>query len=381
MHIAFVTIDDPDDVSSWSGTSYFMPRALREAGCEVTMIGPLRTPYPPAVAARKLQALLQGRRYLGDRHPAVQRAWARQAARRIRRSGAQAVLTPSSMPVAQLKIDLPVVLWTDATIASMLGFYERFTNLSKACLRHAHDAERRALQGAAVAAFSSQWAADSARTDYGVDSERLHVVSFGANLTEPPTVEQVESMLAARSNRSVDLLLVGVEWQRKGVPLAIEAVRLLRERGYHARLTVVGCEPAAGQRVPEWVQIAGFISKHTDAGRAQLHELFASHHLLILPSLAECTAITFCEAYAYGVPCVASDVGGTRSVIVDGQTGVVVAAGDNGSGYADAVAAMVATPDRYREFAWRSRREFEKRCNWEHAGRVMCGLIERAAAH
>ena len=62
--------------------------------------------------------------------------------------------------------------------------------------------------------------------------------------------------------------------------------------------------------------------------RADLGQFLPHLDLMVLPSFTEGLPVVLLEAYAAGVPCVATAVGGTPEVIEDGKTGYLVPSGD-----------------------------------------------------
>ena len=71
--------------------------------------------------------------------------------------------------------------------------------------------------------------------------------------------------------------------------------------------------------------------------------LLAALDVLVVPSLSEASGLIAIEALALGVPIVASSVGGLPEVVVDEETGLLVAPGD-AAGIARAVARLLADP-------------------------------------
>ena len=53
--------------------------------------------------------------------------------------------------------------------------------------------------------------------------------------------------------------------------------------------------------------------------------------VFVLPSRAEGISNTILEAMASGLPVIATDVGGNRELVVDGETGFLVPSGDAGA--------------------------------------------------
>lgn len=117
--------------------------------------------------------------------------------------------------------------------------------------------------------------------------------------------------------------------QEKRVDVLIDAfVRLLRERPT-ARLFIAGEGPDQarlhGQVVTQRVDRVRFLGL---LPKADVHRLLAGADLLVLPSRFEGFPMVALEALAYGVPVVASDVGGIREMLGDGLERFIWRSGD-----------------------------------------------------
>jgi glycosyltransferase involved in cell wall biosynthesis len=373
--IAYACRFDPRDVRAWSGTPFHMVHALDNAsGGEVRRIGPLRERLRVACAAPALVARVRRRAHLLDREPLLLRSWGRQVSAAARAAGVGTVVSPSSLPVAHLAPGPRLAVWTDATFAGLLDFYPSFTGLTRRQLRAGHDTERRMLDRADLVAYSSEWARRSAIEDYGADPDRVHVVEFGANLQDLPSTEEAEEVIASRAEEPLRLLLLGVGWFGKGAHVAVEVAEQLVARGIATELDIVGCLPPDGTSLPSFVHVHGFQSKQEPAGRARLDQLLRRAHVSILPTSFDCTPISFVEAFAYGVPCIAPDIGGIDAVIEDGRSGLLVPAGSDASAYVDAlVDAGLAS------LARGARAEFDRRFQWNRSAARVLELLDQLA--
>ena len=144
----------------------------------------------------------------------------------------------------------------------------------------------------------------------------------------------------------------------KGLDVFAETMEVLRRRDVPHRVLVVGEGPAHAffaENCPEAVFV-GF-QKGPDLGRA-----VASMDMLLNPSVTETFGNVTLEAMACGIPVVAARATGSTSLVKDGVTGRLVTPGD-AEGFADAVAAYVASPElreahgaageaRSRDYSW-----------------------------
>ncbi len=373
MRIAFASIADPNDIAAWSGTIYHMYHGLREHGVDVLKIGPLRS--RAEVLARVKSGFYQtirGLRYDRFREPAVLQELARQIAQQMRGQDIQAVLSPSSLPLAYLDVDIPQVLWTAATFGGLQDFYPEFTNLARETERKGNITESRSLRTCAAAIYSSDWAARSARDLYRIDPAKLLVVPFGPNLECTLDARAARRVVAGKRTDACNLLFLGVDWKRKGGPLALATAERLNQSGLPTRLLIAGCEPPAG--MPDWVERFGFISKLTTVGRQDLIALLLRSHFLMLPSQADCTPCAFSEANAYALPVLTAHVGGIPTVVRDGVNGRTFPADAGPEPYAAAIQELFADPRRYRAMAMAAYQEYATRLNWPTA---IARVVER----
>ncbi len=121
------------------------------------------------------------------------------------------------------------------------------------------------------------------------------------------------------------LLYVGrlLEW--KGLDLAIQALRRLRDRGVPARFTIVGDGPAQGMltRLAAELGVAEYMRWVPWMPHDQLHEHYYQHDVMLFPSLRDSGGMVVLEALAHGLPVVCVDCGGP-AVIVNQRCGRVV---------------------------------------------------------
>ena len=378
MKLAFISQDSSLDVGSWSGIPYHMGRSLEDADHQIVHISPLREKWTYALKAKKaFFSAVTGREYLRDREPLVLESYARQVIERLT-DDVDVVFSPSTIPIARLRCEQPIVFWTDAAFAGMVDFYPSFSRLT-AESRSAGDAmERSALERCALAIYSSAWAAETAVSYYGADPGKVKVVPFGANVEESPSPESIESIIDSRPTDRCHLLFNGVDWWRKGGDVAVAVARELNERGLETKLTVVGVPAGTAPALP-FVRELGFVNKESSSGRRLIENVLTEAHFLILPSRAETFGIVLCEANAFGVPCLTTNVGGIPTIVRDDVNGHTFDRDAGAERYCTYLLDVFADSDRYRRLALASFHEYTSRLNWTTAANTVKVLLDEIA--
>lgn len=375
MKIAYVTTYDASDTTVWSGTGHHIGKSLEAQGLEVIYVGPLEDRGGRKASLQRIVARAVRKRFLRERDPAVTCGYAEQVEERLKNLDVDWILSPGTIPIAELVGSTPVAFWTDATFAQMIDLYPEFESLSARTIGDGNRLEQKTLDRASVAIYASDWAARSAIADYGADPAKVKVVPFGANMPTDRTAREVELMIANRPGHVCRLLFVGIDWHRKGGDLAIAIARRVHDSGIRCELTIVGSNPDIPESMKDLVNVVGFVSKKTSEGREQLEQLFASSHFLVMPSRAECFGVVFAEAASFGVPSIASDVGGIPSAVRDGVNGFTSPLHSVVETSADRIAALWNDSREYDELCRSAFRDAHERLTWSAAGHAVAEIL------
>jgi len=281
----------------------------------------------------------------------------------------------SSHFTADLNIDKPVVFWNDYTFAGYLDIYPPFAKLCRETVKHGHRMEELTLNKADLAIYSSEWAAKTAADNYLFDQDKLKIIPFGPNMPVRRSKNDINAILEQKDFSCCKLLFVGVDWHTKGGDKAVAVAEELNRRGLKTELNLVGSD--LNFELPDFVCNHGFIPKDSQLGIKRLEHLFATAHFLILPSRYECFGIVFAEASSFGLPSLASRVGGVPTAVRNGKNGFTFLPGAAVDEYADCIVKLMAEPQDYFDLALSSFREYETRLNWHKAGETVSRYIKQ----
>jgi glycosyltransferase involved in cell wall biosynthesis len=372
MKIAFVSVFDPTNPHTWSGTPYAILAQMIRAGVGVDVIGPLsrkaRYQFLPTWVASKVL----GKTYHADREPRLIAAYSREIERRMSGRRYDAIFSLETFLVARLNRPEPIIYWSDAVWNLMKDYY--YYNAIESMHAKATLYEQQAMNKAAHAIYSSDWAAAGAHKYYQIDRAKLSVIPFGANLEIEHDHADIEAAVAARRNDICTLLFLGVDWKRKGGDIAIETAGILNEWGLETQLLVVGCK-IPGKR-PSFAKELGFISKRTKEGQSRIAELLRTSSFLIFPTRAECSAIVLSEASAFGLPIITTDTGGIPTYVRQGINGIRVPLSEGPRTYAEHIYRIFHDRDSYRMMALAGWTEYKQRLNWSNSVQSLLSLLK-----
>ncbi|HEY5370737.1 MAG TPA: glycosyltransferase family 4 protein [Hanamia sp.] len=371
MKVIYVTTYNSCDVGKWSGTSYYIGKALMGAGIEVHFIGDLKSLPDRYLKFRVINLiynrLLKGKfgKYQSFYEPKNLKFIANQVKRRIKKIEGGIIFSPGTIPVAYLNTDKPIVVWTDATFAVMENYYEEFKGLSRRTIKNCNLYEKNALKRSSLAVYSSEWAADSSIKDYNIDPSKIKVIPFGPNVGANRTIDDIKKINSQKSKNVCKLLFIGQNWERKGGEASVNVAKYLNENYIKTELTIVGCAPPETFIIPDYVHVLGFISKSNKEGENLIHRLYSENHFFILPTIAECTPIVFSEANSFGLPVITTNTGGTSSIIKSDVNGRMFNIASEIRVCASYIAGFFANYDDYEKYSLTAFNEYSTRLNWE----------------
>lgn len=309
--VAYLSIGDSLDESSWSGMLY----ASRSALEGVVDVIPIRVDVSRhSLIDRGLARGLgsAGRPYLPAHAIGTAHKWGLAASRAVRDTEADVVLAvAASSLTAFATFDVPVISVSDATFQLTAAMYPDYAGMPRWVMKQAKWLERRAWQRSDLCVVTSKWAVDSLVRDYGVAASKCRVLPFGPGVTPG----QERSRDAAE--RRLRILLVTGDWMRKRGDRALAMHALLREMGIDTKLTVVGAPESVVREElgVEWLP---------RRSRADMADLYRTTDVVLDLADANCASVTLVDAAAWGLPVVATDVGAASEIVVHGTSGLLV---------------------------------------------------------
>jgi glycosyltransferase involved in cell wall biosynthesis len=250
-----------------------------------------------------------------------------------------------------------------------------------------------------IAASATTVIANSAYTARSVRAAapraRLEVVHNAVELArwDPERIDrgQARAALGEAGRRELLLGVVAQLSPWKGQATAIEALRLVRERGIDAHLLLVGSAKfvARATRFDNNAYVAALHAQVADAGlqeyvsflgeREDVPQLIRALDMLLLPSEEEPFGRALVEAMALGVPVLATNVGGPPEIIEDGVEGYLLSPHDPAA-WAQAIVRIHERPDRGAGMGRAGRERVRRELAIEHHVAAVLACYERAAS-
>jgi glycosyltransferase involved in cell wall biosynthesis len=238
-----------------------------------------------------------------------------------------------ALPLAE-RLQLPLVVTLHGGDVSKSAHYRRFPIPALLGMR------MRRLIAYSTAFICVSEGVRSRAIARGFPSQKLVLLPIGVEIpaTPPPR------------HTATGLLFIGRFVEMKGVPVLIEAIRLLRARGITQKITLIGDGPdrphiEAALAGIEGVELRGWQTPF------QVQQALAGAIALCLPSIVARSGETeglpsvAMEAMAMGVPVIASSDASVEGLVVDGECGLIFPS-RNAEALAVAMATLLDDPAR-----------------------------------
>ena len=252
--------------------------------------------------------------------------------------------------------------------------------------------EREAVRESAAIVAASTIELAELRQLYRADPSRVAVIPCGVDPEVFKPVRQADAREALGRDQCERLVLfVGRIEQIKGIDVLLRALGLLFQRHPDLRsdvcLLVVGGALDPGDDAPETekiLELRRLVHEHRmeanvafvgSRDQEQLALYYAAADVCAVPSLTESFGLVALEAMACGTPVVGTRVGGLQTLIEDGESGLLVPAGDD-TALAEAIHAVL-TDHRLRTHLSHGARERAERFTWSRVGQRMTELYDK----
>jgi len=208
----------------------------------------------------------------------------------------------------------------------------------------------------------------------GAEPKDVTVVPNGVDLCEFKPIE------ARGSEGTKRVACVGRLIPNKGVQFLIKASPSVLSSNPDVEFVIVGDGPMRDHLV-QMTEDLGVKHAFRFMGTVpSVSDVLRDCRIFVRPSLTEGMPLTVLEAMACGLPVVASRVSGTPEVVLDGETGILVEAG-NVRQIAEAIAKLLSDDHGATEMGRNALRLVGERYSWDRAAdlvqRVYEGILKR----
>ena len=375
MKLIYATDFDSKNIHNWSGLGVYYGKMLSQAGFDLDYMNDLTVPNSFFhLLKTHYNKRIWEKIYSPRFNKTVSKNYASIISSKVKKG--THIISPNTVVLANLDKSYKTILYADATLNALKEFYPEYRKFTKACLEEGDEIDQLAITNSDLLIYTSQWAANSAINNYNADPKKIFIVPFGANLDFTPNATEVKEIIIKREiNSHINLLFLGVDWERKGGGYALDVAQQLNDQGVPTTLHIAGIRQLPSHIKRDFIVNHGYISKATADGQKRLSNLIASSNFLILPSLADCTPVSFSEANAFGVPCIVSNVGGHNSVIINDVNGVVYSHADFARKSVEFILKLRDSNRAYHDLCYSSYDKYATELNWKAIGEKISKLI------
>ncbi len=378
LEIAYYSINDPLDKRSWSGATYYLGEAIKRNIGNTHLLGPVKIPWMLDKTFRAMQKLSRFffKTEWIPKYSLLKNIYAaRILKRKMKGHYYDFIIAPAAASeLAYLNTNIPIIYFGDATYKTYSEAYKKeFKDLNSFSRWEGEHLEKRALKKSSLIIFTSRWAALSAINDYNIDEGRIEVLQIGANIDDTP---EKGVIFKKEQNKTLTLLFLAVDWQRKGGAIAFETLQELYKKNPDIKLIVCGCIPPPEFEHP-CMEVIPFLNKNESEDFNHFVNILSSAHFLLLPTRADCTPVVNCEAGAYGIPVISTNVGGVAEQVKDGINGYCLPLKANGADYASLITKIFSDKEKYHALIESSRKRFDDELNWDSSAKHLYRIIKK----
>jgi glycosyltransferase involved in cell wall biosynthesis len=370
MKVLFVACqDDPYDHNAGSGMDYELYHGLERHGVELVLAGPF--PFSQTIferVYRRYHSKIFRLRPLKYPESFLSRV-AKQVEKIVHIQQPDLIFSKYLPIIAKIKTDIPIVVLSDTTIVGSQREWPIFTKLAFTLQK---SAEQTAYSKATRIIVFSDWTVNDLIRDYSQPRSKIFPTPIPASIPE----EIIPTTIKPKDLEPLKLLLVGREYHRKGIDIALEVTKQLNRSGHKTLLRIVGLDGKS----TDTIQFMGLYNKTIPEQLQKYVSNYAWANFLIHPARFEAAGIVPSEAAGFGVPTITNNVGGLGTTVADGVSGVVLPRLSPPEEYVKSLIYYIEHPEQYINLCKTTRERYQKELNWGVVSKKIYDLCLEAAA-
>ena len=361
---------NPKNPDSGSGVNYNAYIELKNRVDELQIVGPF---------ASELTLIERGIRKVFQRpdkprlikfYPSYLRRSNQSVQKAIDEFKPDVIFSKSSVPLVNVKLNAPLVYMCDSTVKWTTDNWPLFSPLG---MKIMEGWEHKVINKAAHIITFSHANAEILRDYYKIPMEKITVHPIPSSLPHDNDDYQLKPLVAGKK---INLLLVGKEYHRKGVDIAIETIRGLNALGIPAELRIVGQDNENSENIT----FMGLLSKK-DPDQLQAYlDNYRWAHFLLFPSRFDAAGIVPSEAAGFGVPTITNAAGGIQTTVKNRTSGIVLPKHSPATEYIQVLQYYLQNPEEYDALRKSTYARYLSRLNWDVLGDTLYSIISNLTA-
>lgn len=257
------------------------------------------------------------------------------------------------------KLDKPYVTYNDYTL--MLSYTMALSNSYEGWAPLARERDRwlkleKDLYKNARLIFTTN---DNARSslinDYGIENDKVVTVGYGLTLDKIPEY--------SKTYDGKTILFIGMDFERKGGFVLLEAFKEVRKSITDAKLIIVGPNKEILNINKPGVEMLGCVRD-----REVIDSLYKKASIFVMPSLCEPFGLVFLEAMAYKLPCIGTNTDAMPEIIEDEKTGFLVESNNAGL-LAEKIISLLSNSVLLKSMGEEACKKAKEKFSWKEVGK------------
>jgi len=313
-----------NDLKSFSSIPYYIFKTLSAMPDVEVVLFPRSRGYHPPILKRlmkRLKKFITNRAYLWEKNPERCKFISKQLDLFSQNYSVDAILLFGSENCAYSETHTPLFCYADSIFGARFDIYPDQLRriVDKDSIQEGIHVQQLGINKLNKLFISTRWAIERASSlfKYKNIENKYEVVYIGANLPIIPDIKEV-----GNTKRRYDFVWVGRNWKRKNGEFAIDVVSKLRDCGIDSKLHIIG--PVYPNCLFSWVKLYGSLSYEDPKDLSVLSQAYDSSIGHLLPSRADISPISICEAFSFARPVIATKLFGIPEIVEDGKTGLLL---------------------------------------------------------
>ena len=374
LNIAYITKEDSNDKTQWSGTSYNIYKCLLKTGHNIERYGPFKSFFEKLLKIYELFFRLFNVKFDPDRNLFLSKIISKKIKKKLNNKDIDLIVVHDCTIISFLETNIPIIIWTDLTFdLFQKSYFKNYNKFDQNSLKSGHHLEKLSLNKALKIIYSTKYAQENAINKYKLKKIKTEIIPFGSDIA--PISRQKFFVLDKKRNRDKKLkfLSIGVDWDRKNMSKSISVIKELNNKGIYSELTIVGSKPPKIFKKPSFVKIVPFLNKKINKDLNKLKKIYFESDYFILLSKAEAFGLVLQEANSFGLPLILNNIDGMKFVANKKYT-VFVAKDLSPSKISLKVMSLIKNKSKYKNFSYNSFLSSHNN-SWDTASKKFAKLI------